>query len=103
MIVNKAKIKIQDMELYIDVYKRLHYTSGIDYYTYYVDIYKQTLGIFRRTKYIKLGEYHTDWLDYMKYKGDIDKIIKEAIDSYTKNIAEQKYINEKEIEYANLK
>lgn len=102
MLVRKLKIDVEGEEIYVNVDKGFYWSSDIDYYIYYVTLYKKNifLGV---PIFYKIWKYHTYWLYYTRYRGNIDEVIKEGIDTYVKNRREQKYIGEKEVSYSNLK
>lgn len=96
MILFNRKIKIDNEELWLTIYK-LYYShvSGFDYYKYECELYKE-IKTFWWIRKKKIYSYKTYWLDYFNYHGNIDKVIEEAISKYKKNKEEAKYISEKE-------
>lgn len=104
-LVNKHKINYNDKYYLIDVQKIYDdYINGKDYYKYLVTIYDSNVKVYHGIKslwfgkyvYTKICDYQTYWLDYFNYNGDIDKVIKEALNKMDWNLREQKYISQKE-------
>jgi hypothetical protein len=103
-LINKKEVKCEDELLLISIDKEpFGRVNGTDYYIYYIRLYDYKINngikrIFKKHNLIL--SYSTDWLQYYKYNGEIDEIIKEALSKYEFNLREQKYISEKEKEWS---
>jgi hypothetical protein len=110
-LANKHKVTYNGTDYLVDVYKEF-YSNVLneDHYVYYVDIFshevKENIWIKRifygQYKFNCLCEYKTNWIDYFKFKGDIDKVINESFRKMEWNLKEQKYISEKESKWKEL-
>jgi hypothetical protein len=108
-LVNKKKINRDGTDYLIDINKVFYSNvGGDDHYIYEVFIYdsniKKNSGfiklLFKECEFNCLYEYKTYWLDYFRFNGNIDKVIKKAFERYEWNLREQKYISEKEKEWS---
>jgi hypothetical protein len=107
-LVNKKKISRNGIDYLIDINKVFYSNvGGDDYYNYEIYIYNANIKnkkvkkhFFKKDEitheYECIYKYKTYWLNYFKYHGDIDSVIKEAFEKYEWNLREQKYISEKE-------
>jgi hypothetical protein len=108
ILVNKKKISRTGIDYLIDINKVFYSNvTGDDYYNYEIFIYNCNIKnkivkkhFFKKDEityeYECIYKYRTYWLNYFKYNGDIDNVIKESFEKYEWNLREQKYISEKE-------
>lgn len=92
LLFNTA-ITVNDQVLYLEVRKDFDvHVGGKDFYTYKCWLYDKKPLV----PWNVIHTYKTYWLYYFDYHGDIDKVVKEAVGLYKSNLAEQKYIKDKE-------
>jgi hypothetical protein len=79
-----------------------YYSSERDYYRYHCSLLKVIntnflAKLFKQKKVIY--SYSTYWLNYYRYRGNVDVVIDELLSNYDEKIREEKYIHNNELKY----